>query len=96
MSMDEQLRERIAQLAAEKIARDMRCIMPTRMYSPDDAAELLSIESERRGKTIREIPQKLLPLVPLTPGGRLVGYLGSDLLAYIDAQKRAGRSLRVG
>ena len=86
---EEQAIERIINLAAERLARMMRGIVPDRVYSPDDAAELIGIESERRGKTIREISKKLLPPISITPGGRIVGYLGRDLLFYLEERKKA-------
>jgi hypothetical protein len=86
---EEQATQKIIELAAERLARMMRGIVPDRVYNPDDAAELIGIESERRGKTIREIPRELLPLVSVTPGGRIVGYHGRDLLNYLEDRKKA-------
>lgn len=62
-------------------------IVPDRVYPPDEAAELLGFRGGRAGKSIREIPSALLPLIPITPGGRIVGYLGRDLLRYIDERR---------
>lgn len=64
-------------------------IVPDRIYPPAEAAELLGFRGPRRGKSIREIPNELLPLIPITPGGRIVGYLGRDLLRYIEERKAA-------
>ena len=62
-------------------------IVPDRIYPPDEAAVLIGFRGERAGKSIREIPTKLLPLIPITPGGRIVGYRGRDLLRYIDERR---------
>lgn len=80
--------ERVLELAAEKLARSMQGIQPDRVYPPDEAAELIGFRSTRRTRTIKDIPRALLPRIPLTPGGRIVGYLGRDLLDYIQGQRR--------
>lgn len=80
--------DRIIELTAEKLAWSMRGIAPDRVYPPDEAAELIGFRSTRRTKTMRDIPRALLPRIPLTPGGRIVGYLGRDLLDYIQGQRR--------
>lgn len=82
--------ELAAEKLAEKLAERMRGIVPERVYPPEEAAELLGIQSARRGKTIREIPPELLPPVSVTPGGRIVGYYGRDLIRYI--RERRGRN----
>lgn len=79
---------RVVELAAEKIARMNCAIVPTRVYPPEQAAELIGIVSDRRAKTIREIPLELLPFVNVTPGGGRIGYLGSDLLEYVKNQRK--------
>lgn len=78
---------RVLELAAEKLARTMQGIVPTRVYPPEDAAELIGIVSDRRAKTIREIPPEILPFVKVTPGGGRIGYLGRDLIAYVERQR---------
>lgn len=95
--MDEsQVVEEIIARTVAAIARDMRGIVPERVYPPDEAAELIGFRSVRRGKTLREIPAELLPPVPLTPGNGLWGYLGRDLIAYIEAQRmKANPQLRM-
>lgn len=74
----------VLELAAERLAtllvREMRGIVPERVYSREDAAELLSMD---RPKTLAEFPPEVLPAVPLTPGGRRVGYYGRDLIRFI-------------
>lgn len=73
-------------------------IVPDRVYPPEEAAELLGFRGPRAGKSIREIHDALLPLIPITPGGRIVGYLGRDLLRYIEARRAtvATPTLRAG
>lgn len=79
--------ERAAEKLAERLAHQMRGIVPERVYPPDEAAELIGIQSTRRGKTIREIPPEMLPAVSVTPGGRIVGYYGRDLIRYVRQQR---------
>lgn len=81
------LLERVAEKVAEKIARDMRGIVADRTYPPDEAAELIGLRSVRRAKTIRSIPPALLPYVRVTPEGGRVGYLGRDLLRYLEDRR---------
>ena len=80
--------ERAAELLAERLAR--RMIVPEATYPPARAAWLIGIRSARRAQTIRQIPPELLPYVPITPGGRIVGYLGRDLLAYLEQRRVSG------
>lgn len=72
---------------AEKVARDMRGIVPDKVYPPDEAAELIGLRSVRRAKTIRSISPKLLPYVKITPEGGRIGYLGRDLLRYLEERR---------
>ena len=72
---ERELRERVV----AEVARWARPIIDERVYPPDEAAELIGLRGPRRGKTIREIDPTVLPRQPITPGGRLVGYLGRDL-----------------
>lgn len=65
----------------------MEGIVPERIYTPEEAAELIGFRGERAGKSIREIPRDLLPLIPITPGGRIVGYYGRDLIGYIESRR---------
>jgi hypothetical protein len=62
-------------------------IIPDRVYPPDEAASLIGFRGVRAGKSIREIPCALLPLIPITPGGRIVGYLGRDLIRYVEERR---------
>jgi hypothetical protein len=87
MSEQEIVRD-IAERVAAVVAEQMRGIVPDRIYEPETAARLIGITSERRAKTIRAIPRELLPDVPVTPNGRIVGYLGRDLIAYIESRRR--------
>lgn len=80
--------EKIAERVAAELAREMRGIVPDRVYTPDEAAELIGLRSGRRGKTIKSIPKELLPPIPILPSGRTYGYSGRDLLAYIADQRR--------
>lgn len=66
--------ELIIQRTAEKLARDMRGIVPNRGYSPEHAAELV-------GCTVSELHRDC-PHIRLTPGGRVKAFWGSDLIAY--------------
>lgn len=86
---EENLVELIVERAADKLARAMRGIVPDRVYPPDEAAELIGYRGVRGSKSIREIPRSLLPLIPVTPGGRIVGYIGRDLLRYIEQRRQA-------
>ena len=87
MSEDRDIVEMLVRRAAEDLARRMCGIVPDRIYPPDEAAELIGLRAERREKTIKEIPPELLPLIPITPMGKVKGYLGRDLIAYIEAQR---------
>jgi len=89
MSAEEAV-ELIIERAAAKIARDMRGIVADRVYPPDEAAELLGYISPRAGRSLLELPPKVLPRVPVTPGGRVVGFLGRDLLQYIKDCRKSG------
>lgn len=80
--------EQIIQRTAELIARDMRGIVADRVYSKEEAAELIGFRTERGPRSILEIPRKLLPVIALTPGGRNLGYLGRDLLKYVADQRK--------
>ena len=80
--------EQMLNAVADRLAWRMTGIVGDRVYTPEQAAELIGIDSTRKAKTIREIPRELLPDVPVTPGGRTVGYLGSDLLAYVRSRRR--------
>lgn len=71
-----QLREQMA---------DAEGIVPNRVYTPRRAAALLAITSVRAPQTLAAIPD--LPYVPVGPNGGLRGYLGRDLLAYIDSRR---------
>lgn len=92
MMTDEQTIELLIERSARKLALLMRGIVPDRVYSPDDAAELIGLTSSRRAKTIREIPAELLPFVRVTPLGGRVGYLGRDLLRYVEQQRHTSAS----
>ena len=74
--MNDRLLERIA----ERVARENRSIQPERVYSREEAAELIGVG---RAKTLADIPPELLPTTRVTPGGRTVGYYGRDLIRYI-------------
>ena len=71
-----QLREQMA---------DAEGIVPNRIYPPRRAAALLGIDSKRAAQTLAASPD--LPYVPVGPSGGLRGYLGRDLLAYIDSRR---------
>lgn len=58
-------------------------IVPERLYKPEEAAELLGIDSKRRVKTLAEIPEGLLPVTRIGAVGGLRRYYGRDLISYI-------------
>lgn len=87
MTPKEELRERVVERAAEKIAAEARGIVAERIYPPAEAAELLGFRGVRAGKSIREIPTLLLPRIPITPGGRIVGYLGRDMIRFLEERR---------
>jgi hypothetical protein len=60
-------------------------IVPERLYEPVIAAALLGIRSKRAGKTIRAIPDEILPVQRIGPNRGLRMYLGHNLLAYVRA-----------
>lgn len=78
----------VAQQAAAELARRMAGIVDERVYPAEEAAELIGLRGPRAGKTIREIPKGVLPRKPLTPGGKMVGFLGRDLRAYNERDTR--------
>jgi hypothetical protein len=80
--------QRLIKETAQAIADRMAGIVETRVYTAERAAELIGLESERRAKSIRKIPPELLPFVHITPGGGRIGYLGRDLLRYLEQQRR--------
>ncbi len=84
---DQRQESAVIERAAAQLAHMMQGIVPTRVYPPEEAADLIGIRSERRAKTIREIPPALLPFVRITPAGGRIGYLGRDLLAYVESQR---------
>lgn len=77
--------DRLADLVVLKLQG--KGIIQDRVYSQRQAAELLGFESDHGPKTLKQIPESMLPRVPITP--RRVGYLGRDLLAYVEGQRRA-------
>lgn len=72
-----------------RLQEDLRGIAPDRLYTPEEAAALLAIQSERAVKTLGEIPKRLLPIVPVGPNGGLKRYWGRDLIGYIQAVRKA-------
>lgn len=81
-----ELAERIAEKLATKLLEKTRGIIPERVYTPEEAAELIGFRCGRRGKTIKEI--KSIPYIEVIPGSRKRGYRGSDLIRYLDEQTR--------
>lgn len=84
---DHDLLELAAEKLATKMAAQMRGIVPDRLYSREEAAELLSIQ---RVQTVGEFPPEILPGVRNTPGGRGVSYWGRDLLRFIRERRAPG------
>lgn len=80
---DQEILRAVVDRITETLTRQMRGIVPERIYPPEEAAELIGIVSERRAKTIREFPPEILPAVPVTPNGGRVGYYGRDLIRFI-------------
>lgn len=86
--MDEQFIVRqLVEEIAERVARRMCGIVPERVYPDDEAAELIGYRSARGPQNLREVEPELLPRTPISPNGRVVGFLGRDLLAYIELQR---------
>ena len=75
---------------ADKVAARMAGIVPERVYPPDEAARLLGMYAETAGKRLRDLPPDVLPTVPVSPGGKLKGYYGRDLIRYIRDRREGG------
>lgn len=72
---------------ADKLAQRMAGIVHERVYPPDEAARLLGMYAETAGKRLKELPPEVLPTVPISPGGKLKGYYGRDLIRYIRSRR---------
>lgn len=79
--------DRIVREVAVELARQMRQIVPDRLYTREEAAELLGLP---RVQTLSEFLPQDLPPVHITPGGRGVRYYGRDLLRLIRERRAQG------
>lgn len=83
----DQVIELAAEKLAERLARQMRQLVPDRLYTREEAAELLGLP---RVQTLSDFPPEILPSVHITPGGRGVRYYGRDLLRLIRERRAPG------
>lgn len=80
----------LRQIVAEAIEHAALGIVAERLYKPEEAADLLGIDSKRKVKTLAEIPEALLPVTRVGAVGGLRRYYGRDLLAYVRKCRPAG------
>ena len=73
----------VRQVVTEAIQHAALGIIAERLYKPEEAADLLGIDSVRKVKTLAEIPEALLPVTRVGAVGGLRRYYGRDLIAYI-------------
>lgn len=88
--MDEDTGALVRQMVTEAIEHAQLGIVAERLYKPDEAADLLGIDSVRKVKTLAEIPEALLPVTRVGAVGGLRRYYGRDLIAYIHRCRSAG------
>ena len=59
-----------------------------RILTISEAAGYLGFRGKHSAKSLREtIPEHLLPCVPISPGGKIKGYILRDVIAYIQAKR---------
>lgn len=86
----------VRQMLSEAIEHAALGIVAERLYKPEEAADLLGIDSKRKVKTLAEIPEELLPVTRVGAVGGLRRYYGRDLIGYIHRCRPAGApALRV-
>ena len=80
----------LAKEIANQLEALTRGIIPERVYTPEEAAELCGWRDPKPsnpGKSFRESTRGRLPAVRLTPRGQRMGYYGRDLIRFIEEQR---------